>query len=111
MNYRPERVSNLIQKELGKFILREAEFEPGVLATITYVDVDGKLNRAKVGISVIPSEKADAVLKILGNEAGKLQWFLLKKINIKPMPRIIFELDRGPERAAEVERALLEEKS
>jgi len=32
---------------------------------------------------------------------------LLKKINIKPMPRLIFEIDRGLEHAANVEKALL----
>jgi len=129
MNYRPERVSSLIQEELGRLILREVEFEPGVLITITYVDVDKKLGRARVGMSVLspsarfaeaparranlasggPSEKAGEALKILGAAAGKLQWLLLKKINIKPMPQIIFEIDRGSEHAAEVEKALLED--
>ena len=109
MNYRPERVSNLIREELANLIQREMEFEPGVLVTLTYVDVDKKLGRAKVGVSVLPSEKATLAMARLREQAKNLQFQLLRKINIKPMPQIIFELDRGLENAAEVEKALLKD--
>ncbi len=109
MNHRPERVSSLIQEELGNLILREVEFEPGVLVTITYVDVASDLARAKVGVSALPSEKAPLAMAHLREKAKELQFQLLRKINIKPMPQIIFEIDRGLEHAAEVEKALLED--
>lgn len=108
MNFRTERVSNLIREELGKIIVREMEFS-GALVTITEVEVDKKLERAKVNVSVIPAEQAGAALGTLENTAGHLQHLLLKKINIKPMPRIMFAIDRGPENAAKVEKALLDQ--
>ena len=106
MNFRADRVGKLIREELAKMIVREMEFE-GALVTITEVEVDKKLERANVDVSVIPSSAGDAALSALVKAAGHFQHLLLKKINIKPMPRIIFKLDHGPENAAKVEKALL----
>ena len=120
MNYRPQRVAKLIEEELSKLIIRELEFGDS-LVTITGADVDGKLERAKIFVSVLParpnppaggedgpSSAAEKAMKILTKNAGRLQHLLLKKINIKPTPRIEFELDHGPENAAAVEKKILD---
>ncbi len=108
MNYRPLRVSNLIRDELNALLLREMEF-PGALVTITEVEADKKLEWATVKVSVLPSPKGEAVLKDLQKEAGNLQHLLSRKLNIKPMPRIRFEIDPGPQKAAGIEKILLDE--
>lgn len=108
MNHRPERVSSLIQEELNKVIAREIEF-PDYLVTVTFVDVDAKLERAIVNFSVIPSKNSEDVLRALDKAAGHLRHLLLKKISIKPMPRLYFKIDHGPEKAAEIEKLLMEE--
>jgi ribosome-binding factor A len=107
--FRSERVSKLIREQLGEIIIREVDVPAGALATITEVEVDKKLEHAKVKLSVIPSERADAVMKELDKHAGYLQHLLFQKINIKPMPRIAFAIDHGYENAAKVEKKLLEE--
>ena len=89
--------------------MREIEFPAGALATVTDVLIDKKLDYARVKVSVLPSEKSAGVLAALEANAGHLQHLLMKKINIKPMPRIAFEIDYGYENAAEVEKQLLEE--
>jgi len=109
MDRRPLRVQKLVREELSKIILRELEFNEA-LVTITEVVVDKKLGMARVKVSVLPADAAERVLKILGKNTGRLQYLLTRKINIKPMPRIRFEIDRGPENAAAVERALLSDK-
>jgi ribosome-binding factor A len=106
--YRSERVESLIQRELGALMARELEFG-GALVTIMFVEADKKLEHADVRVSVVPAEHAPEVMKLLGREAGRLQHMLMKKINIKPMPRIAFSLDRGAENAAQVERVFLDE--
>lgn len=106
MKHRPERVQKLIREELGKIILKELEFN-GALATITEVEVDKHLAFARVGLSVIPSAAAGKALAAANRAAGDLQHILMKKINIKPMPRIHFEIDWGPQHAADIERLLL----
>jgi ribosome-binding factor A len=107
--FRSQRVSKLIREQLSGLILREVDIPVGALATITEVEVDKKLEHAKVKVSVLPSERADAVMHALDRNAGKLQHLLTEKINIKPMPRIAFALDRGYENAAQVEKRLMEE--
>jgi ribosome-binding factor A len=49
------------------------------------------------------------IFEILKKKQGKLQFILSRKMNIRPMPRINFELDFGLEKAAAVEKALLDE--
>ena len=105
--FRHQRVSNLIKDELSKLMIREVE-TPGALATITDVEVGKKLDLAVIKFSVIPMEKAEEVLRILNKSRGELQHLLLKKINIKPMPKIVFEIDRGLEHAAKIEKILME---
>ena len=107
--FRADRVSSVIREELGKLLTRELEF-PGAIVTITEVEADKKLDRAAGYVSVFPSEKAPEIMRILGEATPRLQHLLLRKMNIKPMPRIEFRHDIGPERAAGVEKALLEDK-
>ena len=100
-------MGQLIRDELSQYILKTMEFENGAFVTLTEVEVTKKLDHAKVLISVIPSPEALKVLKKLQENRGQLQHFLNHKLNIKPMPSIVFEIDRGPENAANVEKALL----
>ncbi|MEK7114451.1 MAG: ribosome-binding factor A [Patescibacteria group bacterium] len=109
MKHRPERVVNLIKEELSKLIARELEF-PDSLMTIIDVEIDKKFSRAIVNFSVLPSGKFEQALKILEGNRRHLQYLLMKKINIKPMPEIIFKADRGLEKAAEIEKILIENK-
>lgn len=123
MKHRPERVVNLIKEELSKIIARELEF-PNSLMTITDVEIDKKFSRAIVNFSVLParqqpepqamaggpSDKFEQALKILEGNRRHLQYLLMKKINIKPMPEIVFKADRGLEIAAEIEKILIENK-
>ena len=108
MKHRVERVNNLIQEELSKIIVKELEFP--ALVTITEVETSKDLLRALVRFSVLPSEKSEEIFKILNKNLRHLQYLLIKKINIKPMPQISFEIDRGLEKAAEVEKILLKDK-
>ncbi len=106
--FRNERVGSLFEKQLAIIILKEVEIH-GALITLTKVDVDKKLERAEAHVSVIPSERGEEVMKELNRMRGRLEHTLFLKINIKPMPVISFRLDHGPEKAAAIEKALLED--
>ncbi len=126
MKHRQERVASLIQEELSKIISRNIDFA-GCLVTITKVEIDEKLIQAIVNFSVLSPcdacpahsfeqcaegapQNSQLVLKILEKKRRHLQYLLMKKINIKPMPQIVFEIDHGLEKAAEVEKLLLKDK-
>lgn len=104
--HRTERMASVIQEELSKLIQHEIEFR-GALVTITQVEVEGNLETARVLISVLPEMKSKLVLIVLKKFQPRLQRMLLKKMNVRPMPRISFIIDQGVKNAAEVEKSLL----
>jgi ribosome-binding factor A len=110
MNYRPLRVGKLIRAELNKIIAREIELD-GAFATITDVRISKKLERALVYVSVLPPEKAAKAFDVFKKKQGELQRLLMKKMQIRPFPRIEFVLDHGIEHAAEVEKLLIQEQN
>ena len=104
--YRAERVGSLIRQELNIIILRELDFGD-VLVTLTDVEVAKDLSRAVVKFSALPTDEAPEILKIFKENRKRLHHMLYKKINIRPMPYIDFEIDLGPEKAANIEKSLL----
>ena len=80
--FRRERIESLILEELNKLIIKELEFS-GALVTITGVEVSEDSENALVKFSTLPTEKSDMVFKIFKKFVGRLQFLLLKKINIK----------------------------
>ena len=103
--HRDERLNKTLREELSLVIAKELEL--AALVTVTSIESDEDLRVSKVRFSALPSEKAPEVLKILNRQAGRLRSLLDKKIRIKSIPKLVFEIDRGPEKAAEIEKALL----
>jgi len=91
--HRSERVSSLIKEELNQIILRELEFN-GAIVTIIDAEVASDLETVVVKIGVYPSNKGPDVLVKLLKMRSHLQFLLLRKINIKPMPKLMFKLEQ-----------------
>lgn len=106
--YREERIASHIKEELSKIIARDIEI-PGALLTITEVNLSKKLDHATILVSVFPSEKAEWVVEVLTKKVRDLRYSLIKKIPIRVMPHILFKVDRGPEKAAMIEKILIDE--
>lgn len=103
-------MAKLIKEELSAILRKEIELE-NALITINDVDVYKDLLNARVKLGILPADKADEALKIIEKRAGYLTGLLLKKINIKPMPHLSFEIDRGAEAAADFDKAFLKSKN
>lgn len=108
MNYRNLRVGNLIRDELAELMVRNLEFTDA-LVTLTDVEVDEKLDVARAKVSILPANKEKEVMRALKQQQGEMQHLLHIKLNIKPMPRLDFELDKGNENAARIEKRLIDE--
>ncbi|MCR4275722.1 MAG: 30S ribosome-binding factor RbfA [Candidatus Wolfebacteria bacterium] len=109
MRYRQQKLSSLIQEELGKIIARELEFSETLL-TITEVAVSDDYSVATLGVSVLPSSKSKETFKKLIESQGMLRYELSKKLRNKSAPKLNFEMDRGPENAARIEKILIDDK-
>ena len=81
------------------------------MATLTYAEISAKMETARVGVSVIPSNKSEEVLKILQKAQPELQYLLVKKLSIRHVPEIVFEIDSGYEDAAGIEKSLMKDEN
>ncbi len=92
--YRPDKVSSLIKEELSRIFTRELEFD-NFLVTIVNVVVSKRLETAIVRIGVFPPEKSPEALIIINENRKKLNALLIGKIDIRMMPKIIFEIEKS----------------
>ncbi len=96
--FRNLKAASVIQEELNKIFQEDFNFGEA-LVTITSVEVSEDMSLAKVKFSVIPFEKEIEVYKIIEGRRREIQRRLLKKMNIKPMPRVEFFIDQAKQSA------------
>lgn len=106
MSKRILRVNQLIQKELSKIILREIDFPPRVLVTLTRVETSLDLNEVKVYVSCLPEKESQKTLSILERETYHLQKILDKRLKMKIIPKIKFVEEFKTREAGEIEELL-----
>ena len=104
MSLRIQRVNELLKQEIGGLILKELDFSRDTMVTITEVDASDDLQQAKVKVSIMPFLKAEKILKILNSQVFNLQKLLNKKLKMKIVPKIRFELDKSEERKTRIEQ-------
>ena len=105
---RARRFNELIKKELGKIIFNFLDVKPGVLVTVTQVLTNPNLFTSDIYISVYPSSEAKKILDKLNRSIYQIQQLLNRKLEVRPVPKIIFKHDKNPEEASQIEK-LLEE--
>ena len=107
MTDRIKRINQLVKEKIADILVKELSFN-NVLITVQNVDTSKDLKHAKVGISIMPFEKSEQILKILQKQTPNIQKQLNKAIEIKFVPKIEFEIDRGEEKADRIEKILKE---
>lgn len=106
MSRRIQRVNKLLKEEIGSLILREVDLSKDVMVTITEVETSPDLQRVKIRVSILPFLKAEKILKVLNSQIFNIQKLLNKKLNMKIVPKIKFELDESEEKNSRVEQLL-----
>ncbi len=106
-----------MQRELAELIRREVKDPRVGLVTITAVDVSRDVGHAKVFITVMGGDDADAVpqtLKALNNAASFLRLHLGRAMQLRSVPQLHFHYDesvsRGVHLSALIERAVAEDR-
>ena len=105
MSNRIEKVNSLLEHEVGKIIVRDFDFS-GSLVTVTHIDVTANLIEARAYISVLPDEKADKVVATLNKGVYSIQKEINQRLNMRPIPKIIFVKDTETAEAAKIEGLL-----
>ena len=108
--YRGNRLESLLREELNNLIERNFESPVGSLVTVTIIDIAQSGQNARVGVSVLPAKFADGVIKNLKKFEPELHHDLIRKMNIRTVPRLDFYLDTGADNAETVEKIIRENK-
>lgn len=106
MPKRIEQVNRLIKEELSKIILREFDFPPGVLVTLTRAQTSVDLNNSQVYVSVLPDGKKEWILENLNKRIYEIQQLLNRRLNMRPIPRIEFKEEEKTSEAGKIEEIL-----
>jgi len=103
---RIDKVNSLLEREISQIILRELFFPQNILVTLTHVEATGNLIEAKAYVSVYPEEKFEEAMRILKREVAGIQKEINKKLNMRPIPKIIFVKDTDAGKAGRVQELL-----
>ncbi len=108
MSRRSHRVADLLRREISE-ILRLEVRDPRVnLVTATDVDVSPDLTNAIVQVSFLGNEEdRDETMRGLRRAGGFVRGRLARRLaQMKRIPELTFELDRGAEFSEKIERLL-----
>jgi ribosome-binding factor A len=103
---RPQKLGDLIQRELSDLIAREMRDPRVGMLTITSVDVSPDLSHAKVFFTLLQKPQLEDTLRGLKRSAGFLRSQLAKRIELYTTPELRFEYDESVERGDRLSRLI-----
>ena len=92
---RLNKISRLIQKELGDIFQKSAQPMHGTLISVTVVRVSADLGVARVYLSIFPSDKANELLENIKNNVKAIRYELGQRIHtqVRIIPELTFFID------------------
>jgi ribosome-binding factor A len=106
---RPEQVAETIRQVIAEALLGKLRDPRIGFVTVTDVQVARDLSVATIRVSVMGEDAARAeALAGLESAAGFLRSRVSKALSTRVVPELRFELDRGLEHAARIEKILAE---
>ena len=103
---RPQRMGDLIQRELSGLIQLELRDPRVGMITITSVDVSPDLSHAKVFFTMLEKDKLEDTLHGLKRSAGFLRSQLARRIKMYTTPELRFTYDESVERGDHLSRLI-----
>ena len=92
---RQQKISRMLQKELGEIFLLYARELQGTLITVTSVRISPDLGIARTHLSIFPSDKAAAVLAQVNADTKAIRFDLGKRVRnqLRIVPELFFHND------------------
>ena len=108
---RQEKVSRLIQKELGNLFVRIGKMHmQNTIISANIVRISPDLGVAKVYLSVFPSNKVKEALELIAKNKSQIRYELGRKIRnqLKVVPELIFYHDDSIDYIEKIDNLLKE---
>ena len=109
---RQQKVSRLLQKELGEYLQRSGpDITGGKMITVTVVRISPDLGIAKVYLSVFPGEGAEECVNTISEKAGLVRSEMGKRLRnqLRHIPQFAFYLDDSLDYIDRIEDLLKDE--
>lgn len=103
---RPQKVADLIQRELSDLLRREVRDPRVGMVTLTSVDVSPDLSHAKIFFTILEKEKRSETTKALQRAAGFLRSQLAHRMKMYTTPELRFAYDESVERGDHLSRLI-----
>ena len=103
---RPQKIGDLIQRELADLLYRELRDPRVGMVTITSVDVSPDLSHARIFFTVLDKEHLKQTGEGLRRAAGFLRSQLARRIKMYTIPELRFDYDESIERADRLSRLI-----
>ena len=103
---RPQRLGDLIQRELSELIRLELRDPRVGMLTITSVDVSPDMSHAKVFFTMLEKDKLEDTLHGLKRSAGFLRSQLARHLSMYSTPELRFVYDESVERGDHLSRLI-----
>ena len=103
---RPQRLGDLIQREVSDLIRLELRDPRVGMITITSVDVSPDMSHAKVFFTILQKERLEETAQGLRRAAGFLRSQLARRMKMYTTPELRFEYDESVERGDRISRLI-----
>ena len=103
---RPQRLGDLIQREVSELIRLELRDPRVGRITVTSVDVSPDMSHAKVFFTMLEKDRLEDTLHGLKRSAGFLRSQLARRIEMYTTPELRFEYDESVERGDRLSRLI-----
>ena len=103
---RPQKLGDLIQRELSELLQRELRDPRVGMITLTGVDVSPDFSHARVYFTTLSKENLEHAKEGLRRAAGFLRSQLARRIKLYTTPELRFEYDESVERGDRLSRLI-----
>jgi ribosome-binding factor A len=107
MSLRTERVAEAIREELMDILLKDLKDPRVGFTSVTHVDVSQDLKHARIYLSVLGDETAqEDCLAALTKAKGRIKNELTKRIRLRCVPELVFDIDKSVEHSLRISEIL-----
>ena len=92
---RQQKISRLIQKELGEMFQRQTQAMHGTLVSVSAVRISPDMSVCRAYISVFPSERAEEILDAINKQNARIRYELGTRVRfqLRIIPELKFFID------------------
>ncbi|GAL87195.1 ribosome-binding factor A [Sporocytophaga myxococcoides] len=106
---RQQKVSRLIQKEMGELFQRDTKgIFGGAFITVTHVKISPDLGVASIYLSFLKNNNQNAILQNIRENTKQVRKMLGEKVGkqLRIVPQLVFHIDDTVEYAANIDKIL-----